>query len=158
MDRLLAVLIVLSALNAGLVAGVFYAFSTFVMRALHLRPAAEGIAAMQSINVVVLNPKFLGCFVGTVPLGTVAAVGATLHGPAWTAGWTVAGAALYCVGCFGVTIGCNVPLNNVLATIAPDAPDAAARWDDYVRRWTAWNHVRTTASLAASAAFILAIL
>ena len=52
-------------LGCGLVAGVFFAFSTFVMRALERRPAPEAIAAMQSINVAVLNPWFLGVFVGT---------------------------------------------------------------------------------------------
>ena len=35
-----------------LVAGIFFAFSTFIMRALgRLRPA-EGVAAMQAINVI----------------------------------------------------------------------------------------------------------
>src|SRR5215203_2738800 len=53
------------ALGAGLVGGVFHAFSTFIMSALaRIRPS-QGIAAMQSINITVLNPWFLLPFVGT---------------------------------------------------------------------------------------------
>ena len=39
-----------TTLGCGLNAGVFFAFSTFVMPALKRLPAAQGIAAMQSIN------------------------------------------------------------------------------------------------------------
>ena len=49
------VLTLLAALGSGLIGGVFFAFSAFVMKALaRLRPD-QGIAAMQSINVTVLN-------------------------------------------------------------------------------------------------------
>lgn len=49
----------LSALGCGLIAGFFFAFSAVVMKALGKLPPAQGIAAMQSINVVVINPWFL---------------------------------------------------------------------------------------------------
>ena len=52
-------------------AGYFFAFSATVMRALERQPAAPGIAAMQAINVVVLNPLFLGTFFGTAILSLV---------------------------------------------------------------------------------------
>ncbi len=55
-------------LGSALVGGVFFAFSSFVMNALARVPSAEGIAAMQSINVVVINPAFLGAFMGTAVL------------------------------------------------------------------------------------------
>lgn len=64
-ETLLFALRLVSALGSGLIAGVFFAFSTFVMTALARRPPAEGMAAMQAINVAVLNPLFLGVFVGT---------------------------------------------------------------------------------------------
>src|SRR5687767_8238217 len=54
-----------AALGAGLIAGVFFAFSTFVMPALARLPAAQGIAAMQSINITVMNRWFLAAFMGT---------------------------------------------------------------------------------------------
>ncbi|WP_010496926.1 hypothetical protein [Paenibacillus elgii] len=58
MGNLLFGLTYASALGSGLIAGLFFAFSTFVMSALARLPAEQGIAAMQSINVTVLNPLF----------------------------------------------------------------------------------------------------
>jgi uncharacterized membrane protein len=54
-----------SALGYGLIAGVFFAFSSFVMKALARLSPAQGVAAMQSINVAVINPWFLTVFLGT---------------------------------------------------------------------------------------------
>lgn len=65
MDGLLFALTLLSALGCGLMAGVFFAFSAFVMRALASIQPTQGIPAMQSINRVVINPLFLGVFKGT---------------------------------------------------------------------------------------------
>ncbi|HEX4572527.1 MAG TPA: hypothetical protein VH184_18985, partial [Dongiaceae bacterium] len=65
-DRLLFALAFLSALGSGLMAGLFFAFSAFVMAALGRIVPAAGIAAMQSINVTILNPLFFSVFFGTV--------------------------------------------------------------------------------------------
>lgn len=154
-DQVLNVAAFLAAVGSGLIAGAFFAFSTFVMRALGQRPAAEGMAAMQAINVVVINPMFLGVFLGTAIACVVASVAAALHGQG--SAWVFAGAALYVIGTFGVTMACNVPLNNALAAVAPSDPRAAEVWADYLRRWTMWNHVRTVAATFALAAFILGL-
>jgi uncharacterized membrane protein len=63
----------------------------------------------------------------------------------------IAGGALYLVGTIGVTIACNVPLNDGLAMLHPQDAGAASRWAEYVAKWTAWNHVRTVAASAAAA-------
>jgi uncharacterized membrane protein len=55
----------LVALGAGLIGGVFFAFSSFVMRALAKLPVPEGIAAVQSINIAVINPLFMAVLLGT---------------------------------------------------------------------------------------------
>ena len=44
----------------------------------------------------------------------------------------------------------NVPRNDVLAKLQPDAVESASTWTRYVASWTAWNHVRTAAALAAA--------
>ena len=151
--NLLEVMILLAALGTGLVAGVFYAFSTFVMKALGNLPAAQGVAAMQSINLAVINPWFLGAFFGTGLLCIVLIV--LVGGPA--AAWLVAGALLYLVGTIVVTMAGNVPLNNALARVDPATAEAATLWARYLSLWTRWNHLRTAAALAASAAFIVAL-
>jgi len=156
-DRIVFVATFLAAIGSGLIAGVFGAFATFVMRALAQRPPVEGMAAMQAINVAVINPLFLGAFLGTAGACAVAAAGAVTRWEQPGSAYVLAGAALYVVGTFGVTMVCNVPLNNALATVAPTDPAAGALWADYLRRWTTWNHVRTLAAALAMAAFILAL-
>ncbi|MGK9234941.1 DUF1772 domain-containing protein [Inquilinus limosus] len=155
-ERLVSVLVLLSALGSGLVAGIFFAFSTFVMGALARLPAAQGAAAMQSINIVVINPIFLGVFLGTAVLCIVVAAGALFGWAGPQPALVLLGAALYVVGTLMVTMMFNVPLNDALAPLDPNSTEAAAVWTRYVGRWTAWNHVRTAAALLAAACFTLA--
>ena len=51
----IAAAILIAALGAALIGGLFFAFSAFIMAALAARPAAEGMAAMVSINRVILR-------------------------------------------------------------------------------------------------------
>ena len=154
MEWLIFVLTFLSALGTALVAGIFFAFSAFVMRALGRLPPAGGIAAMQSINVAVLNPVFFAAFFGTAVLSLALAVAALVG---WSLPSLLAGSLLYLVGTIAVTIVFNVPLNNRLASVTPESAEGAAVWTRYLSAWTASNHVRTVASLAAAASFIMAL-
>ena len=56
-----------------------------------------------------------------------------------------------------VTIARNVPLNDRLAALERGDTGGAALWEEYLDRWTAWNHVRTVTSLAAAAALTVAL-
>ena len=69
----LQILMVLGSVCAGTVGGVFFTFSVFVMRALEQLPSAQGITAMQRINVTVITPLFLGAFFAGVPILAAAA-------------------------------------------------------------------------------------
>jgi uncharacterized membrane protein len=144
-----------SALGSGLIAGVFYAFSSFVMPALRQLPAAQGIAAMQSINRTALTPPFLLVFVGTAITCLVLAA-ASFWGVAdgrTRLRW--AGCATYLVGTFIVTLICNVPRNEALAHLEASSASAAAYWQLYLSEWTAYNHVRALAALAALVLLVL---
>lgn len=158
LEPLVVVVTYLVALGSALVAGIFFAFSTFVMRALVRLPGAQGLAAMQSINVTVVNQWFLGVFVGTGVLSLVAMGAASLRWgePGMLALFT--GGGLYLAGSFLVTIACNVPRNRALESLAPDDPGSADAWARYASGWARWNHVRTAASLAASACFLVALM
>jgi uncharacterized membrane protein len=140
----------LAALGCGLIAGVFFAFSTFVMKALAQQPAAQGIATMQLINITVINPWFMTVFLGTVIACLWVTIGALSN---WqpNASYLLIGSLLYLVGTFGVTIAFNVPLNNALAIVDPNSTDGTTLWAKYLTNWTFWNHVRMVAAIAASA-------
>lgn len=144
-----------AALGTALVGGAFFAFSTFVMQALARLPAAQGIAAMQSINVVVINRWFMGALFGTALACLVLGALCLMDLDAPGARLRLAGCALYVLGTVLVTIAFNVPRNDVLAALVPEAADAAVAWADYVRVWTNWNHVRTAAALLASSLLML---
>ncbi len=157
LEHLRVTIAFLSGIGTGLIAGVFFAFSSFVMKSLVRLPPTQGIVAMQSINIAVLNPWFLSVFVGTAATCVLAMILACLRWHEPGAALLFAGGMLYFVGTFLVTRVCNVPLNDALATVDPHRADSAEQWTHYVAKWTTWNHARTIAALAASAAFILAL-
>ena len=148
----------LALLGSALIGGVFFAFSSFVMKALARLPFADGVAAMQSINVVVINPSFLGAFVGTALLSLGAAGLAIADWGHPAAPYLLGGGLLYVVGTFLVTGLGNVPLNNELAAVSPGEPEAAEMWERYLSRWTALNHLRTAAAMAAALLYCLGLM
>jgi uncharacterized membrane protein len=146
------VLILVSALSSALVAGMFYAFSSFVMAALGRIPANEGINAMNSINVTVITPSFMVFFMGSALLGIVLGGWALLSISQLDAQLVLLACLLYVVGCFGVTMVFNVPLNNQLAATSPT--DGSVFWQSYLQTWTMWNTVRTVAAALAAVVFV----
>ena len=158
MTSLTTIAVLLALLGSALIAGVFFAFSSFIMKALAARPAAEGIAAMQSINVVVLNRSFLGTFMGTALISVLVAVLAVLDWGRPEAPWYLAGALSYVLGTFAVTASGNVPLNNRLAAVSAVDTDSAPLWEFYLERWTMLNTVRTIAAFAAVLMFVVGLM
>jgi uncharacterized membrane protein len=157
MSGVLVAVTIVAALGSALTAGVFFGFSNFIMRALARVEPPVGVAAMQSINVVVINPLFMIALFGTGLIGAILGVWAVV-GDVSGAPFLLAGAALYLIGTVGVTMVYNVPRNNALAEFDPQHSDTAARWSGYVSSWTAGNSVRSACALLAAAAFIVALL
>ncbi|HAA29145.1 MAG TPA: hypothetical protein DCE56_17405 [Cyanobacteria bacterium UBA8553] len=156
-NQLLFGLKLFSALGCGLVAGVFFAFSTFVMNALGRLQPSSGIGAMQSINITAINPLFMVALFGTAAACIFLAVSSLLKWHQPGAPYLLLGSLLYLVGTVLVTIACNVPLNDALAKVDPDSTDGANLWISYLANWTFWNHVRTAAALAAAASLTIAL-
>ncbi|MBA8880738.1 DUF1772 domain-containing protein [Phyllobacterium myrsinacearum] len=153
----LPILTLLAALGSGLMAGLFFAFSSFIMTALAKLPAEQGIAAMNSINVTIINFSFMLAFFGTAAICVVLGVVSILR---WSDAGSLAllaGSVLFLVGTIIVTMVFNVPLNDALAAVtAPASAEGAGVWTTYLQDWLPWNHVRTVANFAALAAFIFA--
>ena len=136
---------IIAALGCGMMTGVFFAFSAMVMPGLRRADPAVGVAAMRAINLAVVNPAFIGLFVGTAVVGVVAA----FEGDPWA--W--AGAALYVLGGIVLTGAFHIPRNNELERLG-----TTEYWTRYLREWVPANHFRALLSLAAAASFTLAAL
>jgi uncharacterized membrane protein len=130
-NHLLFALKLFSALGCGLMAGVFFAFSSFVMKALARLQPAQGIATMQSINITVINPLFMAVFLGTA-IACILVIFSLLKWHQPNATYSLVGSLLYLVGTFGVTIAFNVPLNQSLASVEPSSIEGASIWASYL--------------------------
>ena len=158
MDQLIPVVGTMALLGSAMVGGIFFAFSSFIMKALAGVPSAEGIGAMQSINVVVINPSFLGAFFGTAVLSLIVGGIALASWGSPSASYLLGGALFYLVGTILVTMFGNVPLNNQLAAVSATDPGTRDVWEHYLDRWVTWNHVRTAAAMVAALLYTLGLM
>ncbi|MBB6633419.1 DUF1772 domain-containing protein [Cohnella thailandensis] len=146
-----------SAIGSGLLAGIFFAFSTFVMTALSRLPAEQSISAMQTINTDIVRSLFIAVFMGATVLSVILGIASFFKIGSPSSAYVLAGSVLLFVGAFLVTVVFNVPLNDTLAVADPRSPNGARAWQDYLNGWMPWNHVRTLTSIAALVCFIVAI-
>lgn len=149
--------IFVGALGSGLVAGVFFAFSTFVMSGLARLPAPAGAAAMNAINVTAVTPAFMSLLFGTAAIALAIAGMAVLNWNLGGSAWALAGSLSYLLGVILVTVLFNVPLNDQLAAVAPGSAAETELWQRYLSVWVNWNHVRTAAPVASLVLFLLAL-
>lgn len=152
-DTFTRVLTLTTLIGAGLSAGVYLAFSTFVTAGIRRLAPAQAIAAMNGINrAAPASPVFMVVLFGTGLASLVLIVLGVVHRRGPGAGWLVAGAALVLVSLL-VTMIYHVPHNNGLMT----ADATAATWRHFITPWLAWNHVRTLTALAGTVGLLLAL-
>jgi uncharacterized membrane protein len=144
-----------ACVGSGMMAGLFSAFSTFMMKALSSLPGSEGMRAMQAINRLIVRPSFLFVFLGTGALCVASAfLSADVSG---IAPRTISAAVIYVVACIVSTILFNVPLNNQLDAADPTSEDGQAVWIRYVASWSRWNHLRSVATIVTTFLLVSAI-
>jgi uncharacterized membrane protein len=146
----------IAVIGCALIAGVFFAFSTFVMNALSRLQPAQGITAMQSINITAINPSFMTALFGTAATCLLLTVSTLSKLSQPDAVYLFVGSLFYLIGTVGVTIAFNVPLNNSLEIADPSSTQSEHLWAKYLTDWTFWNHVRTVAALTATVLFMVA--
>lgn len=152
-ETVVSALLWFSAIGCGLIAGLYFAFSTFILQALDRLGAERGAEAMNAINARILRSLFMPLFLGTTLTSlALVIIGLVRREPGGAA--MLAGGAIYVIGMFVVTLAFNVPLNNMLAAAGRDG---GAAWSLYLRRWALWNHLRTLASTLACTLFVVAI-
>lgn len=148
LDRALRLLCLLWV---GVMAGFFWAFSVVVVPGLADADPLAALAAMQAINRAVDNALFFAGFFGAPFLCLLLIARGLVRRGDRAARVALAGAVVYLVGVFGVTVGFNVPLNDDLAPLDPTRPENAAAMTAYLADWRVWNDVRTGTGLAAAA-------
>lgn len=155
------IILVITTVVAGLMAGLFFAFSYSVVPGLGKLPDAEYIRAFQHINKAIQNPVFLMLFMGVLlllPLSTY------LHyrQPVTPRFWLLLCATLvYFIGVFGVTVAGNIPLNNAIEvfTLNSASTDSiTAQRIAFEGKWNNLNMVRTIASTLTLALLVFACL
>ena len=158
MNSLLVGATIAAIVGSALVGGIFFAFSNFIMKALERMPSREGMAAMQMINVTVLNQWFLGVFMGTALISLVLGITSLVNWESSQSPYLLGGAVAYLGGTWLVTGIGNVPLNNQLAAAKADEPGSSDVWQHYLAHWTRLNSQRTGAALLAAVLFGLGLL
>ena len=148
-SAMMALLLTIAAIGAGLMADIYFAFSSFIMRSLDRLDAANAVAAMNAINDVILRSWFIPLFFGTSLLYLLLAVLALFDWSNPNAALLLSTGLIYFGGMFLCTVFFNIPLNNRLAKAKEGGVDNTQLWSYYYKYWTRWNHLRTASSLIA---------
>jgi len=133
----------------GLMAGIYFAFSTFVMKALNQLPALHAAHAMNKINDVIVNTVFLPIFFGSTLWFAGLIVWSVADWQGTQSMLLISAALIYIVGMFFVTAFGNVPLNNKLKASEVSEEQLARYWPVYMAKWTKLNHIRSVSCISA---------
>ncbi|KRA32535.1 MULTISPECIES: anthrone oxygenase family protein [unclassified Nocardioides] len=136
--------LVTGTIGAGLIAGLFFAFSTAIMPGLAQADDRTFVEAMQQVNAAILNPLFLLAFVAPIPALGIA----VFTGPSRP--WVIAALVLYVV-MFAITMAGNVPLNDALLAVGQPDSEASLRSarEAFEDPWNRLHLVRTVSVVAA---------
>jgi uncharacterized membrane protein len=121
-----------TGVGAAVVGGVFFAFSTFVMRGLAdtgrdagdptssgVAAARSGIVAMQAINRAAVRPPLMVLLFGTTLAGLATCILLAVVGGGHALWWGLAGEVVYLGGVVAMTVAFHVPRNDALARLDP---------------------------------------
>ncbi|NNJ74916.1 MAG: DUF1772 domain-containing protein [Anderseniella sp.] len=156
-DDLILIACAAAVVACGLIAGVFLAFSDFVMKSLFAAGPASGIETMQLINRKVYGSVFMALLIAMLVISVALVPYAVVYITSPAVTWIVSGCVLYVIGVFMVTVAFNVPMNQRLDAMNHESTETASYWTVYASSWTLWNHVRTIASIGSVVCFLIAI-
>lgn len=146
---------IVGAVLTGVVGGLLFTFSNFVMQALNKMPDGQGMRAMQLINQQIMNPIFGVIFFGSALVSLAGGIYAGVDWQGTRSFLVVAASLLYFLCTIVMTAAGNVPLNNKLDPL--DAEQDSSYWQEYHAKWMPRNHVRTVSCFLASALFAISL-
>lgn len=144
------VILIVTTLLTGLLAGFFYAWSCSVMPGLANADDKTFITAMQKINVAILNPAFMLIFIGP-PIAISLSIILLFIDGAVPAGVCALLALIAVIMVIVITARQNQPMNIALdaAGTYEDMDNPHETREQFHAPWVRWNHLRTAASTLA---------
>lgn len=151
----------LSLFLSGLIAGLLFSYSCSVNPGLKSLGDNEYIKAMQSINLAIKNPYFLISFMGLLLVFPVSTYLMYRQQTDTSFYLMLAAMIIYFIGVFGITMFCNVPLNEQLAKFLISsalANDISTMRQTFEKPWNSYHTIRTIASIISFGLTILSII
>lgn len=146
-----------AAIGAGVVAGVYFAFATFVMPGLRKLSSGSAISAFNGINKAApASPLFMLLLFGTGIVSVLVMIWGFQHRDNPAAVWLLVGAGLYILSLL-VTMMYHVPHNEQLMKVDPHGAGAGTTWTHFYSAWMGWNWVRTVAALGSTVSLVFAL-
>jgi uncharacterized membrane protein len=150
-------LTIVGAVGAGISAGVYFAFATFVMPGLRRVSHSQAISAMNGINKSApASPLLMLALFGTGIVCVLLMISGFRNLDDPKAAWVIAGAALYIVSVL-ITVMYHVPHNDQLLKVDPNGAGAGSTWSHFYSSWMAWNTVRTLTAAGGTVGLVLAL-
>lgn len=150
-----------SILLTGLIAGLFFAFQCSIINGLGALGNREYLLSFQSINKVILNPAFMISFMGPVIILPITCYINYKTGSSDLFPYLLASTLIYLIAVFGITIACNVPLNDILDGFNIQSATDTQLQDmrlKFEANWNKWHLVRTIASIISFLTLIVPLL
>lgn len=139
-----SILLITALIISGLNAGFYFAWQVSVIPGTKKIGHTAFLETMQSINRAILNPAFFAIFFGGLIL--LLWTSFQLYGEGRSFYFSLAALALYAFGTLGITIGGNVPLNNMLDAVNLESLDvytAKQLRHQFEGPWNRWHLLRT---------------
>lgn len=150
-------LTIAAAVGAGLSAGVYFAFATFVMPGLRKLSPGSAISAINSINKAApASPLLMLALFGTGIVSVLLLIWGFGHRDNPAAVWVLVGAGLYILSLL-VTMMYHIPHNDQLLKADPHGAGAARTRSDFYSPWMAWNWIRTAVATGGTVSLVLAL-
>jgi uncharacterized membrane protein len=157
-ERWVSWMTIFTIVGVGVIAGIFFVFSAFIMQVLDDRPPTEAVTTMQAMNHRMENHGlFLTLFTATSLTAVVLAVYALVSMEGQARIWLIVGGVTYAVGGFLITAAYHIPRNEKMNEMDANAADVGTRWSDYLSEWLPAHHIRTVLAIVALFSFAMAL-
>jgi len=148
-----SILLIASLLISGLNAGFYYAWQVSVIPGTKKISNSAFLETMQSINRAILNPAFFAIFLGGLLLLIWLTI--QLYGDGRSFYLSLIALALYAFGTLGITVGGNVPLNNMLDAVNLENLDVYTAKQLRHQFEGKWNRLHLMRTLFAVLSFLM---